>query len=94
MIQLSEEIVRQLSSKGVLAYVAVNMSGSGEWSTATLASLVCCKTEAMKEGMEELSLLQPEAVQKEGRSWVVGERERRLSIPIRPSCAGCNSLTT
>lgn len=78
VIQLSEEIVRQLSSKGVLAYVAVNMAGYGEWSSATLASLVACKTEVMKEGMEELSLLQPEAVQKEGRNWAVGGERTKM----------------
>lgn len=74
MIQISETIVENLSAKGVLAYVAVNVAGCGVYSTAALASAVHCSTAAMREGMQNLEDNHPEVVKwvKKEKKWFVG----------------------
>lgn len=74
MICLNPEILAKLSSKGILAYVAVSMAGDSELTTATLAALVRAQTAAMLEGLKELAAEAPEKVQqnKKERTWVCG----------------------
>lgn len=74
MVQLSEEIIEKLTYRGVLAYVAVSVAGSGVYTTALLASSVRCKTETMKDGMDELSVHHPDVVQwiAKKKRWYIG----------------------
>jgi hypothetical protein len=74
MICLNPEILSKLSSKGILAYVAVSMAGDSELSTATLASLVRAQTSVMLEGLKELAAEAPEKVRqnKKERTWTCG----------------------
>lgn len=74
MICLNPEILAKLSSKGILAYVAVSMAGDSELTTATLAALVRAQTAAMLEGLKELAAEAPEKVlqNKKERTWVCG----------------------
>lgn len=59
-ITLQTEIIERLSSKGVLAYVAVTLAEGSEATTAVLAALVRCQTAVMLEGLKELVLEAPE----------------------------------
>lgn len=74
MIQLNEQIIENLSSRGVLAYIAVSLAGSGIYSSATLALRVNSTTGAMRAGMEELAVHHPGVVQwrSEDKKWIVG----------------------
>lgn len=63
-INLNSEIISQLSSKGVLAYVAVSLAVGTEATTAALAGLVKVQTAAMLEGLKEVSTVAPELVAK------------------------------
>jgi len=73
MIELKQEIVERLSSKGILAYVAASIAGSGEASTAALAGLVKAQTGVMLEGLKELAVEAPDAVRASGRGkWQCG----------------------
>jgi hypothetical protein len=71
-ISIDTELVEKLSSKAVLAYVAVSMSDGTEVSTAVLAARVGCQTAAMLEGLKELSVAAPERVAKSGTKWRCG----------------------
>lgn len=71
-IKLEEEIIEKLTFKGTLAYIGIVRRGSGTWSTAHLAMMVGCKTEMMREGLEELSTHYPGIVSKEEKKWVAG----------------------
>jgi hypothetical protein len=71
-MELKNEIIEQLSPKGILAYVAASMAEHGDHTTAALASLVRCQTAVMREGMNELVVAIPELVRKNGRLWWVG----------------------
>lgn len=74
MIELDAGIISKLESyRGTLAYVAVLVRGEGTWPTAHLAAAVNCQTAVMREGLEELSRLHPEAVRRKANSWVVGQ---------------------
>lgn len=75
MIQISEAIIEKLSSKGILAYVAVNVAGCGVYTSAALASVVHCTTAVMLEGMKDLADHQPEVVQWKEKKWYVGGAE-------------------
>jgi hypothetical protein len=73
LIELDAGIISKLESyRGTLAYVAVLVRGEGSWPTAHLAAAVNCQTAAMREGLEELSRLHPEAVRRKANTWVVG----------------------
>lgn len=73
MIELDAGIISKLESyRGTLAYVAVMVRGEGSWPTAHLAAAVNCQTAVMREGLEELSRLHPEAVRRKANTWVVG----------------------
>lgn len=72
MIQLDETIIEKLSSRGVLAYVAVNMAGAGVYSTANLAFIVHSSSNIVIEGLKELAQLQPESLQSKKNKWYVG----------------------
>jgi hypothetical protein len=73
MICLRKEILDKLSSRGVLAYVAVSMAGDVEATTAALAGLVRCQTGVMLEGLKEFAIEAPEAIRQEARGkWVCG----------------------
>jgi len=74
MIPLNSELIPKLSSKGVLAYVAVLMAGNSVATTATLASLVKAQTAPVLEGLKELAVEAPDAVKqnKKERTWTCG----------------------
>ena len=71
-ISLETETVEKLSSKGVLAYLAVVMADGTQASTASLAGLVRCQSAVMLEGLKELSVAAPERVAKTGTKWRCG----------------------
>ena len=73
-ITLQKEIIEKLSSKGVLAYVAVSLADGTEASTAVLAGLVRCQTAVMLEGIKELVIEAPELIGKvsKKKSWRCG----------------------
>ncbi len=71
-ITLDTTIIEKLSSKGVLAYIAVVMADGTEASTASLAGLVRCQTAVMLEGLKELCVQAPERVGKSGTKWRCG----------------------
>lgn len=62
MICLDESVVEKLSSKGLLAYVAVKRAGDTYATTAELANLVKASTASMLEGLKELEAADPQAV--------------------------------
>lgn len=73
MICLNPEILTKLTSRGVLAYVAVSIAGDNILSTASLAALVRAQTSVMLEGLKELSSEYPEKVRLEKRGrWACG----------------------
>jgi len=72
MIQLENEVIEKLSSKGVLAYVAVLLADGTEASTAALAGLVRCQSGVMLEGLKELTVAVPERVSKAKNKWRCG----------------------
>ena len=85
MIEIDAGIISNMESyRGTLAYVAVMVRGEGCWPTAHLAAAVGCQTAVMREGLEELSRLHPEAVRRKGTEWVVGSG--------RPSTEGVQIL--
>lgn len=72
-MEVSTEIIQNLTHKGTLAYLAVLIRGGGEWSTAHLAGAVNARTEILRDGLEELSQRYPAVVQKgKARKWVSG----------------------
>ncbi len=77
MIELDGGIIAKCEThKAVLAYIAVLMGGPGTWTTAQLAGIVACQTEAMREGLQELSLRYPAALgRKSPKSpeWIIGD---------------------
>ena len=73
LIELDGGILAKLESvRGTLAYLAIIVRGEGTWPTAHLAAAVHCQTAAMREGLEELSRLHPEAVRGRSGKWTVG----------------------
>ena len=71
-ISIDTAIIEKLSSKGVLAYLAVVMADGTEASTASLAGLVRCQTAVMLEGLKDLSVAAPELVAKAKTKWRCG----------------------
>ena len=63
-IILDSSIIEQLSSNGVLAYIAVKMADGTEATTAALAGLVRSKTGNMLDGLKDLAVAVPELVAK------------------------------
>lgn len=63
-IALEQEIIEKLSSKGVLAYVAVTLAVGAEVTTAVLAGFVRCQTAVMLEGLKEVAVAAPGLVVK------------------------------
>ena len=63
-ITLDSAIIEQLSSNGVLAYIAVKMAEGTEATTAALAGLVRSKTGNMLDGLKDLAVAVPELVAK------------------------------
>ncbi len=63
-IILDSSIIEQLSSNGVLAYIAVKMAEGTEATTAALAGLVRSKTANMLDGLKDLAVAVPELVAK------------------------------
>ena len=61
-VTIDTSIIENLSSNGILAYVAVKMAEGKEATTAALAGLVRCKTGNMLDGIKELSVAAPELV--------------------------------
>lgn len=82
MIELNSEILNKLSSKGVLAYVAVSLAGSVEATTAALAAFVRCQTAVMKEGLQELAITSPDIVRPAKRKswWVCNNGDSEVQI--------------
>jgi hypothetical protein len=74
-IKLEKSIIDHLSSRGVLAYVAVKMADGAKATTAVLASLVHAQTSVMREGLQELSLAAPGLLMRERNTWVCGTVE-------------------
>lgn len=71
---MQDTLIQQLSSKGILAYVAVSMLGNGEVTTAALAELVKSQAGAIREGLHELSLVAPVVCRKAPKNkWSCGE---------------------
>lgn len=71
-ISLDKSVVDQLSSRGVLAYVAVKLAEGAEASTAALAGSVRAQTSVMLEGLKELSSVVPGSVTKVKTKWRCG----------------------
>jgi hypothetical protein len=71
-IRLEKSIIDHLSSRGVLAYVAVKMADGAKATTAVLASLVHAQTGVMREGLTELSLAAPGLLIREKNTWLCG----------------------
>lgn len=61
-IILNSDLIEQLSSKGVLAYLAVSLAGATEATTAALAGLVKAQTGVISAGLKELTATAPELV--------------------------------
>jgi hypothetical protein len=57
-------IIEKLSSKGILAYIAVSLAEDTEATTAALAGLVRAQTGVMLEGLKELAVAAPEFIAK------------------------------
>lgn len=80
-MELQDALIHQLSSKGILAYVAVAQAGDGTASTATLAGLVKAQTSAVLEGLKELSTVCPQVVGQGGRGkWRCGKGGEGLVV--------------
>lgn len=73
MIELQNEILDRLSSRGVLAYVAVMLAAPAVASTAVLAGFVRVSTPLMREGLRELGVESPGLVTKRKDGWHCGE---------------------
>jgi hypothetical protein len=71
-VTIDTSVIEKLSSKGVLAYIAVVMADGTEASTAALASLVRVQTAVMLEGLKELCVVVPERVAKTQNKWRCG----------------------
>lgn len=71
-ITLDTEIIERLSSKGILAYVAITLGDGQELTTASLAASVHCDSSAMSNGINELILEYPAMVGKNKRKWRCG----------------------
>ena len=67
-LTIDTSIIEQLSSNGVLAYIAVKIADGTEATTAALAGLVRCKTGNMLDGIKEVSVAVPELVAKVPKS--------------------------
>jgi hypothetical protein len=61
-VSIDSSIIENLSSNGVLAYVAVKLAEGREATTPALAGLVRCKTGNMLDGIKELAVAVPELV--------------------------------
>jgi len=73
-VELQDLLIQKLSSKGILAYVAVSMLGNGEGTTAALADLVKAQTSVIREGLQELALEAPTLCRKAPKNkWSCGE---------------------
>ena len=73
MMELKQEILEKLSSKGILAYVAVSLAGNAEATTASLAGLVRAQTTVMLDGLKELAVAAPETVRQGKKRWLCGK---------------------
>lgn len=73
MVCLNPEILANLSSKGILAYVAVVMAGNAVATTAAMSSLVKCQSGVMLEGLKELAAVAPDIVRRDDKKWICGE---------------------
>ena len=63
-VTIDTSIIENLSSNGILAYVAVKMAEGKEATTAALAGLVRCKTGNMLDGLKDVAVAVPELVAK------------------------------
>ena len=80
-LTLDRAILEQLSSKGILAYIAVSLAGNATASTAALAGLVKAQTGVTLEGLKELAVVAPQAVQKAGKTkWQCGSGGEGLVV--------------
>jgi hypothetical protein len=72
-ITLKTEVIKNLSYRGILAYVAVGLLGDGEFTTAVLASEVGCNSSLMLEGIQELCIQAPLFITRASKmKWSVG----------------------
>jgi len=81
-ITLKEEVIEHLGYKAILAYVAIQRRGSGQWTTPHLAACVnLTQNKIMQEGLEQLSEAHPELLVKvKGKGWSVGGEKKQLQI--------------
>ena len=84
-MEIKREIIEKLSSKGILAYVAVSMADGTKATTAALAALVRAPTATMLEGLKDLSTFFPGLVKKEKNSWICGEVKVEDGVQILDS---------
>jgi hypothetical protein len=83
-ISLEKDVIDTLSLKGIIAYVAVMLAEGTTASTAALAGLVKCRTEIMKEGLEELiNCYGPTFLQKHASKWICGDRPQPLGETVQ-----------
>lgn len=81
MICLERETLDKLSSKGILAYVAVMQAGDAVATTAALAALVRAQTAVMLEGIKELEVEAPRAIGKLAKGkWKCGSGGEGLVV--------------
>ena len=72
-ITLRTDVLNVLTYRGVLAYVAAQALGDGQWTTAQLAQCVSCNSSLMLEGMGELHATVPALVGKQVKmKWPIG----------------------
>jgi hypothetical protein len=89
-ITLKSDLVESLTYRGILAYVATQALGDGEWTTAQLAQAVSANASLMLEGMQELHLAAPTLVGKQLKTkWPVGSGVASTErVQILDSAAG------
>lgn len=80
-MELDPQIIEKLSSRGILAYVAVTLAGDVEATTTVLAMLVKVQTAVMLEGLKEFAGEAPSLLKqpKKGK-WICGNGGDALTL--------------
>lgn len=80
-MELQDGLLRHLSSRGILAYVAVTLAGNAEATTAALAGLVRVTSGQMLEGLKELAVEAPALVVKAPKNrWKCGQGGQTTAV--------------
>ena len=80
-MELESALLQKLSSRGILAYVAVSSAGNALASTAALAGLVRVQTWLMLDGLKELAAEAPSVVVKAPKNkWQCGAGGAEIGV--------------